>query len=82
MAEKYFLKYQAQQDKPPYTLPEELKKQLLELEGLKILSNYERGSSQPVVIVEIEKDKVEQVKSLEGVVKLFENVQLRHFSSK
>ena len=51
MAEKYFLKYEAQEHKPPYALPEELKNQLLGLDGLKIISDYKRGSQLPVVIV-------------------------------
>jgi len=79
MAEKYFLKYEAQEHKPPYALPEELKNQLLGLDGLKIISDYKRGSQLPVVIVEIEKDKVEQVKSLDGVVSLDDNFQFGTF---
>ena len=79
MVEKYFLTYLPAESDRPYTLPDKLREQLLNIDTLKILSNYEKGLNQPTIIIEMEKDKVNQVESLEGVVQLFENVQFRNF---
>jgi len=80
MAERYFLKFNAEQDKRPYALPEKLKDELLAMGGVQICSkNYEKGLNLPVIVIEMEKDKVDMVKSLEGVVSLYNNKQFNHF---
>ena len=69
--EKYFLKYEAEEAKE-YQVPEELRKSLVSIDGVNILHE---ANAQPVVILEMPKDKVKEVESLEGVVKLYENLK-------
>lgn len=80
MAEKYFLHFYGGQGKGPYFLPQALKDELLKIDGLTILNrNLERGLQLPTVIIEMDKDKIDQVKSLEGVVSLYDNIQFARF---
>jgi hypothetical protein len=76
MVQTYFLTYETTQTEKPYKLPSELKEQLGEIDGLRITGDHE-NVAEPVIIIEIPEDRVEQVESLESVVKLDADIEFQ-----
>lgn len=75
MGKDYFLKYETDRTEEPYTISEEMRKQLVSVKGLEI--TYE-GKYHPVLIVKIPLEKLQEVRSLEGIT-LMESTQFQPF---
>ncbi len=72
MEEKYFIEYKTDRADGPYELPEELRNELMGIKGLVI---EHESSHKPVVIASLPKDELDKVKSLDSVVRVYDNVQ-------
>ncbi len=65
----YFIRYKPEEEKEPYHAPEELKRELKSL-GVEIQVEAEFF---PDLIARIPDDKLEAVRSLEGVVSIYDD---------
>lgn len=64
----YCLSYKPDLNRPPYYLPDKLRKFLKNIGELEIISEIYTDS--PIIIVSLPEEKAEEVKSLEGVIDL------------
>ena len=66
----YFINYKTDQTSKPYKCPEDIKKDLTSIEGLRIVGE---GKRRPIVMASIPDDKLDKVKSLDSVIKVTES---------
>ncbi len=72
---KYFITYETSLSKPPYELSDALRKNLEAIPGLKITFGATGKTRDPLVIAEFPEEKLDEVKSLEGIVDVSRGVQ-------
>jgi len=76
MSDKYFITYKPETESEPYKLPDTVRNSLNSIEGVVI--EFE-GSTKPVVIAAVPKDKLDMIKSLDLVISVHEDVQFHPF---
>lgn len=72
----YFIKYQPEQKDAPYRLPENLNAQLGSITGLSLLNE---SSYQPIVTIRIPQEQLDNLRSLEGILEIYELAGLQDF---
>ncbi len=68
MTDRYFVRYRSEQDEEPYSLPGDLKEQLMIIPDLKLILD---GQFQPVFIVEASSEAIGILESLESIVNIY-----------
>ena len=76
MGRYYFLTYKTEQKKEPFILPEELRREILNTEGIRI---YHESDTGPCVIVNADEKSIEKIRELESILKIDDDFECRAF---